>query len=233
MIPRLLDIIALSGLAILVSFLSGTGQLTMLIHPRFQWLVSFASALLLLASFWLLFRGHLLRRDRSHILSSLLIIGVVFMFPFVPLQSLSSATALNRGVGDRAPSRDEALMLEALNTPPLERNMSKWVRLLAHQSPDQYLGEEVSLEAMVVKIPSLPPNTVMLTRFLVACCVADARPFGLLAVFPEGFEVENDEWVRVRGEIVMGEYEGSERGVVQATSVEVITQPDDPYEFQY
>lgn len=234
MIARLIDIIALLGLALLASYLSGTGQIGLLINPKYEILVSFGSACLIMGSLWTIVRGKLIHRDRAHVFSSLLIVLVLIFSTQIPLQSLSSETALSRGVENRVPTIDEVKFEEALNTPSEERTLTQWVRILTqHPDPRIFFGEAVILEGMVAKAPSLPENTVMLSRFVVACCIADARPLALLVTVPDPEEWDNSDWIRVTGTIESGEFEGKQRGFIEAQNIQLISEPKNPYEYEY
>ncbi|MDF2378784.1 MAG: TIGR03943 family protein [Candidatus Gracilibacteria bacterium] len=231
---RFLDFIALLGLALLTSFLSGTDQIGLLINPRYEILVSFGSACLIMGALWTLFRGKSIRRDRSHVTSAILILFVLVFSTQIPLRSLSSETALNRGVESRVPTIDELKFTEALNTPSKERTLTEWVRILTqHPDPRIFFGQKVVLEGMVAKLPSLPENTLMLSRFVVACCIADARPLALLVTVPNTEEWENSDWIRVSGTIESGEFEGKQRGFVSAENIQIIDEPKNPYEYEY
>lgn len=233
-ISRILEVLALLGLMVLVRFLSISGQISLLINPRYEILVSVASVWLVLAAIWTFFRGDIQRRSRHHTANVLIVIIVVAISTQIPLQSLSSETAKNRGVTSRVLSVNEVKYQEAINTPADERELTQWVRILTqHEDPRAFLGQEVTLEGMVVTIPSLPENTIMLARFVVSCCIADARPLALLVSVEDPTRWENNDWLRVNGTIELGEYEGKQRGVIKAREVELIPEPESPYVFEY
>ncbi|MGE3278317.1 MAG: TIGR03943 family protein [Candidatus Altimarinota bacterium] len=234
MISRWIDAIALLGLWIFVSYLSGTGQTSLLINPHYHLIVSFASACLILAAGWLLLKSRSLQHMSSHTFSAVVIISTVIMGFQLPLQSLSSETALSRGVETRVPSFDEIKFQEAMNTPSGERTLIQWSRILTqHPDPRIFIGQKVRLEGMVVKPEKSEENTLLLIRFVVGCCIADARPLGLLIDTSDADQWENNEWIAVNGTISLKEYDGQARGVVHAQTVELISKPKNPYEFEY
>ena len=48
-------------------------------------------------------------------------------------------------------------------------------------SPDRYEGRRLSLVGFVHRVPVLSSDRVFIIRILITYCVADAKPFGVLA----------------------------------------------------
>jgi uncharacterized membrane protein YcgQ (UPF0703/DUF1980 family) len=97
-------------------------------------------------------------------------------------------------------------------------------------------SEEYALKAGVVPdeivhltgfVTESGPGRVRLTRFYVSCCAADAVPYSADIMASQGCcTYDEDKWLRVRGRIVtddQGHY------VVEATMIEPVREPDDPY----
>jgi len=70
---------------------------------------------------------------------------------------------------------------------------------------------------------------VLLTRFSVRCCAADAIPSQVALALPPGTEVPEGEWVDV-----VASWDGPVPGTARLTaqSVSPVPEPDDPYELQ-
>lgn len=68
---------------------------------------------------------------------------------------------------------------------------------------------------------------VLLTRFSVRCCAADAIPSQVAVALPPGTEVQEGEWLEV-----VARWDGPAQGtaLLTATSASPVVEPDDPYE---
>ena len=86
-------------------------------------------------------------------------------------------------------------------------------------------GEEVTLQGFVVRQPDTPPDELLLTRFIVTCCVADATTAQVRVVnVPPGAFADGD-WLEITGRI----YPIAREVVVAADGVTSIPAPDSPY----
>jgi uncharacterized repeat protein (TIGR03943 family) len=94
-----------------------------------------------------------------------------------PRPSLSTLAA-NRSASDLGASPLTFL------SPPEQRSLTDWVRLLRNQpDPALYAGEPVRVSGFVLAVPGQAPE---LARLLVRCCLADATPVGLAVRWPPG-----------------------------------------------
>jgi len=55
------------------------------------------------------------------------------------------------------------------------------------------------LTCFVYKDPKLAKNQFVMTRLVVACCIADATPIGIIAETPDALNFEDDTWLEVEG----------------------------------
>jgi putative membrane protein len=86
-------------------------------------------------------------------------------------------------------------------------------------------GSRVTFEGIVVKREGMPADEFILTRFIVSCCVADALSVEVRVVGTPPGKFEQDQWVRVTGTF----YPVGHDVVVDASRVQPIPQPDNPY----
>jgi uncharacterized repeat protein (TIGR03943 family) len=86
-------------------------------------------------------------------------------------------------------------------------------------------GSRVTFEGIVARRDGQPSDEFMLTRFIVSCCVADALSVQVRVVGAPPGEFEDDDWVRVSGVF----YPLEREVVVDASRIEPIPQPDEPY----
>jgi putative membrane protein len=86
-------------------------------------------------------------------------------------------------------------------------------------------GEPITLEGFVTREASAPPDEILLTRYIVTCCVADATIAQVRVVgLPPG-DYEDDEWLQVTGNA----YPVGREVLVAANSATEIPVPDQPY----
>lgn len=84
---------------------------------------------------------------------------------------------------------------------------------------EKFKGKTVLTEGLVYKGEDLPAGYILVFRFLVTCCIADAQPVGVLVACPNAADLENDDWVRVVGRFDTGDIEGEEAPFIKATAV--------------
>lgn len=87
----------------------------------------------------------------------------------------------------------------------------------------------VAAIGMVNPRPGLPANTVIVFRFTIACCAADAQPVAVLVRSPEVRGIKKDTWVRVEGELVPAAFGGRVLPLIRADRIQKIRRPIDPY----
>ena len=86
-------------------------------------------------------------------------------------------------------------------------------------------GEPITLEGFVTTEASAPPDEILLTRYIVTCCVADATIAQVRVVgLPPG-DYESDEWLQVTGNV----YPVGREVLVAANGVTQIAVPEQPY----
>jgi uncharacterized repeat protein (TIGR03943 family) len=86
-------------------------------------------------------------------------------------------------------------------------------------------GEEIVLEGFVATGSDLAPDEVLLARYIVTCCVADATIARVRVIGVAPGTLATDDWVRVVGQV----YPVGREVLVTATTVEPISVPDRPY----
>lgn len=109
-------------------------------------------------------------------------------------------------------------------------SMMDWVGALsADPNPHDYLHKPVRITGMVLTgSGNVPPGTFMVMRYLVTCCIADARPVGLIVQQSAGTIVRDNQWVTVNGTMAIAHVSGQETAVVHPTQTKIIPSQD-PY----
>lgn len=86
-------------------------------------------------------------------------------------------------------------------------------------------GEQVTLEGFLWRQDGAAADEILLTRYVVTCCVADATSAQVRVVNVPPGRFQPDDWVRVIGRI----YPLGSEILVDANNVQPIPQPDRPY----
>jgi uncharacterized repeat protein (TIGR03943 family) len=86
-------------------------------------------------------------------------------------------------------------------------------------------GEQVDFVGFVSIRADTPADELLLTRYVVTCCAADATIAQVRVVNVTPGQFSNDDWVRVRGTI----YPLGREVIVDASDVTAVERPDRPY----
>ncbi len=69
-------------------------------------------------------------------------------------------------------------------------------------------------------------------RLVMACCVADLAPCGVICVYDKADDLEPDSWVTVTGTLQKGQYQGQEEPQIHVRSI-VPAEPVEGYIYPY
>jgi putative membrane protein len=94
---------------------------------------------------------------------------------------------------------------------------------------DNFYGKQIELSGFVYREDDLKANQLVVGRFAVSCCSADASPYGVLTEFPNANNFAKDTWVKITGTIEKGNYHDNEIFKVHATKIEKIQAPKSSY----
>jgi uncharacterized repeat protein (TIGR03943 family) len=255
-----LDVLAIFSWGSLLLKYSITGQLKLLIHPNYFWLVFITGVALLILS---IIKANQIIATKStanqdlesknaieHItlfppaLSSGLLIATAILGLLISPTVLNSQTALQRGVTESLPLTRSQPQSFRTSTKPEERSLLDWIRTVnAYPEPDAYTGQKAKITGFVVHLPNLPDNYVLICRFVLTCCAVDAYPVGI-PVKLEGSrnDFPPDTWVEIQGKMIaetlgvdranLSQSQQQERQlVISASSLKKIPTPSDPYAY--
>lgn len=108
--------------------------------------------------------------------------------------------------------------------------MQDWVGALsADPNPKDYMGKPIIVSGLVVhNSAEVPPGYVMVLRYLVTCCIADARPVGLVVKDSSHGALKDNQWVTVTGKMGADSFQGQQIAVVEPRQIR-ITKAGSPY----
>lgn len=219
-----------------------TGKLFLLLHPDYMWLANGAAIVLLAMAIFKLVK--ILKKKRVQVppshttllppqISSLILLGVAILgFIYTP-RAFASETAIQRGVSDTLTMTRAQPQRFVRQTASDERTIIDWIRTLnVYPEPDAYTGQKANVSGFVIHPDEWPEDYLMLSRFVLTCCAADAYPVGLpvqLAVSRQAYAP--DSWLQVEGKIVTATIDGRRQLTIEPTTIESIPEPRNPYEY--
>lgn len=233
-----------------------TGKLNILIHPAYHGLcVAGGIGLLVVGGvkLWQLWQQQ--QRSRTHPNRSGLPEGDVpaqshlTLFPpgwgsrlllvaalaglLINPRPFASQTALQVGVTDLLSStRSQPQSFRSLKNPET-RTLVDWMRTLnVYPEPDEYTGDRVNVTGFVIDPEELPQGYLIVSRFVITCCAADAYPIGLpVKLPPNSPNYPPDTWLSVQGEMITETLAKQRKLVIQANKIETIPEPKNPYDY--
>ncbi len=256
-----LDALAILAWGALLFRYSVSGQLKLLIHPNYFWLVFLTSVILLVLGGFKIWQWGkdwrnqgtetAVRETVQHITllppgwaTGLLLMTAIAGFLITPTV-LSSQVALQRGISASLPVTSLQPQAFRATIKPENRTLIDWIRTLnAYPEPDAYAGQKANVTGFVVHVNSLPDNYILLGRFIITCCAVDAYPVGLpVKLDRDRSAYPPDSWLQITGEMLtetlplerqtLQETATDQRQLVLAAqSIKVIPTPADPYAYQ-
>jgi uncharacterized repeat protein (TIGR03943 family) len=238
-----LDIAAILAWGILIVKYWLTNKLNLLIHPDYFWLaVSGGWGLLIVGLFKSI---QILQGSRyelpnvQHInifppgWSSSLLLSAAILGLLITPRVFASQTALERGVTELIGATRTHPQAFHATVRPEERSLVDWVRTLnVYPEPDAYTGQKVKVQGFVIHPPDLDQHYLLLARFVITCCAADAYPAGLPVKLSGSREqYPPDTWLEVSGQMVTENLAGKRQLTINSTSLKKIPQPQNPYSY--
>ncbi|NET48750.1 MAG: TIGR03943 family protein [Merismopedia sp. SIO2A8] len=247
--PFWLDLGMLSIWGILLLKYWVTDQIVFLLHPNFIGLtVGTGLVFLFMAGFrlrrWLdeqksRSRGRQSTTTLQHLSlfppgwsTMLLILTAMVGLLYTP-QPFTSDIALRRGVADMVMVTQAQPQAFRTSSRPEERSITDWVRTLnVYPEPDAYAGQAVDVSGFAIHPPDLPNNYIIISRFILTCCAADAYPVGLpVKLASDRADYPADQWFRIKGEMATENLNDTRRLTVVADGIESIPVPKNPYDY--
>jgi len=250
----LLDVLSITAWGILLLRYWLTGKLNLLIHPDYFWLVIVTGVILLMMGaikgtqlFHTVQQHSSARRSGRNIPQPTTMNQHISLFPpgwsgglllatailglLITPKVFSSQTAVQRGVADSVTvTRSQPQAFRSVSRPEA-RSLIDWIRTIdVYPEPDAYTGQKVKVQGFVVHASTLPAQYLMLSRFVITCCAADAYPVGLPVKLSQNRDVyPPDTWLEVEGKMITQTLDGKRQLVIEAKSLNKIPEPKNPY----
>jgi uncharacterized repeat protein (TIGR03943 family) len=237
-----LDITAVTAWGILLLKYAIDGTLYILVHPSYYLLITVTGGCLLLIGLfqsWRLYRGKIGTPPELHIsllprgITTMLLLGTAIAGLIITPKLFTSQAAIQRGISSESVTvtRSQTQAFRA-TVKPESKTLVDWVRTLNnYPEPDAYLGQKVNINGFVFYPKDLPANYLMLSRFVITCCAADAYPVSLPVKFTGTRQnYPQDSWFQVKGKAIVETFTGSRQLVIEATEIKPISAPKNPYQ---
>jgi putative membrane protein len=156
----------------------------------------------------------------------------------LPNTSLSASLVQNKGLNSQITSDVSKGEYRPLAAELKETNLIKVTdkNFIAVMSelycyPKEYVGKEIEMQGFIFKDSSKSPDRFSLVRYVIACCVADASPYGVLCEIKDAASYPEGGWYQIQGTIEVNENQGKSFPVIKITWIKSISPLAVPYVF--
>lgn len=138
--------------------------------------------------------------------------------------------AAEAGVIDENPYYDN-LLKELLAAPVITLEEDTYIdRLTTIQMyNDELSGKPTEVKGFVFRADNMPDDVILVSRYAMTCCAADASVIGIFASFPGSDTLKEGDWIEVNGPLSETTIDESRVPLVKADGYQVIEAPKDPY----
>jgi putative membrane protein len=247
------------GLAVLLVQLIITGELSLFVNPRFTWLIVASVLILVLLGLVQLWNMKGSELHRIGAWGYLVLLLPMAMYLLIPPKALDASIASKKGVSylsaksvneqqqkKSAPSSASDTNADPLAVP--EDPYKKFIPQLQREPvihlsqetyadyyntlnfyPQQFKGKKIKLKGFVYRDDTMKKNQLVVGRFSVTCCTADAIVIGFLTEGAKTATLKDNDWVEVTGSLDVGMYDGVDMPVIKLEAVEKVKPLKDPY----
>jgi putative membrane protein len=98
-----------------------------------------------------------------------------------------------------------------------------------HMDLEKFKGREIKLTGFVYKEDGLEQDQLVIARFMITHCVADAGIIGFISELPEASSLEVNTWIDAEGVLETTTYNGTEIPIIKITNWKKTDEPKQPY----
>lgn len=243
------------GMAIMIISLIVSGQLPLLLHPRFH-IWTYFSVVIFIIFGWIQ-AIHLKSKDVHpiRIWGYLFVMLPLVAYIFIPPKALDASIINKKGsiVTQANPQKqkkekdistysssennpddpnykDFQVMKKARGTIEFtDKKFANYVSTLDLYG-EKLKGKRFKLKGFVYREPgNLKKNQLIVGRFIVSCCTADANVLGLIAQFDDAQQLKSDQWYEITGTLTTTKVFDYPSPLIMIESYKTATKPKDPY----
>jgi putative membrane protein len=128
----------------------------------------------------------------------------------------------------------ERLKKDLIGTDKIVVTDEKYISTISmiNEHLEQLIGKKVEITGFVFRERDLPSNQLVVARFGVTCCIADASVYGMLVKGENVAKLKDNTWIKVTGTIHQTTYRQSIIPVIEQPAIEMIEVPDQPYVYE-
>jgi putative membrane protein len=154
-----------------------------------------------------------------------LLIGVL-----IPAKPLDAAAVSAKGITTSSALVSSQSSSQLFETDSEQRNVLDWIQIFYFEEDlNPFIGQQASVVGFVYRDASLPQGQFLVSRFILSCCAADGYAVGMVVESPEAGSYKDDTWIKVSGPVDVVSFNGSRSPLIHAESIEVVSQPEQPY----
>jgi uncharacterized repeat protein (TIGR03943 family) len=94
---------------------------------------------------------------------------------------------------------------------------------------DELKGKPVRVTRFVFRDENMPDGVILLGRYTMTCCAADASVIGFFAAIPHSDQLKDGTWLEVEGGLSSTTVEGSSVSMIRVKTFKRVKPPKDPY----
>jgi uncharacterized repeat protein (TIGR03943 family) len=221
--------VVLTSWATITGWLLLSGRYKTFLRPEFSCLLSLQLGILLTLLIGTFFEKTLPchgERGRSSWLNLAILLLPLCYWASVQGTSLGSHALENRSVPGSVLSS-----LKLRDTRAQIEKTGELTPLQVLQYFKDYKGKQITTLGMVYTDQTFPEQHVLVYRFVLFCCAADAWPAATLVSHENIASFENDTWVKVKGTLDLKQAAGFVFPYIEAAEITAVDQPKLPYIF--
>ncbi len=224
---RLAGAAVLGAWAVLFWWLLLTGRDNYYLSTRTSWVVPVGAVLLSLAAVGRIATARV--RDPEPVGHREAWIMAAVVAPVVLIMALPPATLGQFSAGKRAGFSSVGVTTTAADIGSGELTLVDVAAAQTTPEGERALaaraGDDVDFVGFVTRFPDTPADEILLTRYVVTCCVADATIAQVRVVNVTPGRFAPNDWVEVKGSI----YPLGREVIVNASEITEVPRPDRPY----
>lgn len=237
------------GMALMLTVSVVTGDIALLINPKFRILIILSIIMLLVLG---MIQCWYLKKEEVHpigLWGYLMILTPILVYLFFPPQALDASMINKKGVtlvsSNQAKERQAKQLekprqetpyqkvLNEMKKKPIiifdEKNYAGYLSAL-ELYPKELQGKKIRIKGFVFKDdPELKKDEFILSRFTVSCCTADASVVGVITKYHQAPILKADEWIEVEGTISTTKLFGYDSPLIELETYRKTQKPKDPY----
>lgn len=222
---------------IYLGYLVYTGNISIFIHPKMQKFVIFTLVVFFMLSI-IQFKRAITISNHNH---KFKVSALIFFLPLIlglviNPQKLNAEMINKKGLSEMKEhthaheflNDDEGLKFMEICNLLYEKNNTDLNGHVHKQNFESADNLEVSITGFVYREKESSADRIILSRLVMTCCAADTQFMGVVCEVPKGLNLENNQWIRIKGKVVEDK-NSDKKFIIKADNVEIIEEPNNQY----